>query len=84
MNVAARIDSAPGADWEANGWELIPGFLGPDEIALLQSESDRLCGNSALFDERGAVPNSAGGMGLVRMRAAKTRIIAPPARTRSQ
>lgn len=59
MNVAATIDAAPGADWEANGWELIPGFLEPDEIALLQAESDRLCGNIALFDERGAVPNSA-------------------------
>ena len=58
MNVAARFDAAPGADWEANGWELIPGFLGPEEIALLQAESDRLCGNTALFDERGAVPNS--------------------------
>ena len=59
MNVAAKVDAAPGADWEANGWALIPGFLGADEIALLQAESDRLCGNSALFDERGKVPNSA-------------------------
>ena len=58
MNDAARVDAAPRDDWESNGWALIPGFLGQEEIVALRAESDRLCGATSLFEARGAVPNS--------------------------
>jgi ectoine hydroxylase-related dioxygenase (phytanoyl-CoA dioxygenase family) len=59
MIAAAQFDGVPVADWDANGWALIPGFLGPDEVAALRKEAERLCAEPALFDERGAVPSSA-------------------------
>jgi ectoine hydroxylase-related dioxygenase (phytanoyl-CoA dioxygenase family) len=58
MNIAARIEAGPDADWTANGWRLVPGFLDPAHLASLGAEADRLCRDKALFDERGAVPNS--------------------------
>ena len=58
MNIAVRLDTAPGDDWQSNGWALIPGFIGDEAIAGLRAESDRLCGQAALFEERGAIPNS--------------------------
>ena len=58
MNVAARIEAEPGADWTANGWCLISGFLHPAELTSLREEAERLCHDKALFDQRGAVPNS--------------------------
>ena len=58
MNVATRIEAGPGADWTANGWRLIPGFLDAVELTSLREEAERLCHDKALFDRRGAVPNS--------------------------
>ena len=58
MNIAARIEAGPDADWAANGWRLIPGFLDPADLASLRAEADRLYCDKALFDQRGAVPNS--------------------------
>jgi ectoine hydroxylase-related dioxygenase (phytanoyl-CoA dioxygenase family) len=58
MNVAARIETGPGADWKANGWCLVPGFLDPGELTALRAEADRLFRDKALFEKRGAVPNS--------------------------
>jgi ectoine hydroxylase-related dioxygenase (phytanoyl-CoA dioxygenase family) len=58
MNLAARIEAGPGADWTANGWALIPGFLDTAELTSLLAEAGRLCNDKALFDQRGAVPNS--------------------------
>jgi ectoine hydroxylase len=59
MNLAAKVDRMPSDDWDANGWALIGGFLSPGEVEALRQEADRLCDNQALFDARGAVPNSA-------------------------
>lgn len=59
MNAAAKLNMLPHDDWVANGWALVTGFLGDDEIAALRQEADRLCGNQALFEGRGAIPNSA-------------------------
>jgi ectoine hydroxylase-related dioxygenase (phytanoyl-CoA dioxygenase family) len=58
MNFAAKLEAVPSADWESNGWALVPGFLSMKEIADLRSEAERLCADAALFEERGAVPNS--------------------------
>lgn len=59
MNIVAKIDSGPNTDWVTNGWALLPGFLGVDELADLRREADRLLDSPGLFDERGSVPNSA-------------------------
>jgi ectoine hydroxylase len=59
MNLAAKVDRMPSDDWDANGWALIGGFLSPGEVEALRQEADRLCADQALFDARGAVPNSA-------------------------
>ena len=59
MNLAAKSDRMPGDDWAANGWALLGGFLGPDEVAELRQEAELLCADKALFAARGAVPNSA-------------------------
>ena len=58
MNVAARIEAEAGADWTANGWAVIPGFLAANELPSLRIEADRLFRDKALFEQRGAVPNS--------------------------
>ena len=58
MNVEVRIDGEARGNWESRGWALIPGFLGPDEIASLRREADRLLQRQDLFDERGTVPFS--------------------------
>jgi len=58
MNVAARIEAGPGADWKANGWCLVPAYLDAAELAKLRAEAERLFRDQALFDQRGAVPNS--------------------------
>ena len=58
MNVAASFDAPPRGVWETNGWALMPGFTGTEEIAALRAEAERLCSEKALFEERGAVPNS--------------------------
>jgi len=59
VTVASKFDVAPGEEWDANGWTLVPGFLEPGEVAALRREADRLCQNKALFDTRGSVANSA-------------------------
>lgn len=58
MSVAARIEAGPDADWTANGWCLIPGFLDAAELTSLRAEAERLFHDKALFGQRGAVPNS--------------------------
>lgn len=58
MNLAARIETGPNADWQANGWALIPGFLDDPELASLRTEAERLYRDRALFEQRGEVPNS--------------------------
>jgi ectoine hydroxylase-related dioxygenase (phytanoyl-CoA dioxygenase family) len=58
MNVAARIEAGPGADWTANGWCLVSGFVDPATLTSLRAEAERLFYDKALFDQRGAVPNS--------------------------
>ena len=58
MNFAARIEAGAGADWRANGWCLIPGFLDPAELTSFRAEAERLFRDKALFEQRGAVPNS--------------------------
>lgn len=59
MNPTPNRRIEPSDGWDANGWALIPGFLAPDEVEALREEAERLCTNRALFDERGAIPNSA-------------------------
>lgn len=58
MNVTANISLARG-DWHRDGWLLVPGFLGTDEVEALRQEANRLWQDQSLFRERGAVPNSA-------------------------
>jgi ectoine hydroxylase-related dioxygenase (phytanoyl-CoA dioxygenase family) len=58
MNLATKLGTAPDDGWNANGWALVSGFLDADEVAELRQEADRLCKNEALFQARGAVPNS--------------------------
>ena len=58
MNVTARIEAGPEADWQANGWCLVPGYVDAAELAMLRAEAERLFRDKALFDQRGAVPNS--------------------------
>ncbi len=59
MNQPARIAAPTVVSWEEEGWALIPGFLGADELASLRTEADRLLRDPQLFAQRGAVPNSA-------------------------
>ena len=58
MNVAARVEALPAADWMANGWTVILGFLASEELDSLRAEAERLTHDKALFEQRGAVPNS--------------------------
>ena len=59
MTMMAKLDGVPSEDWDANGWALIPGFLGADEVAALREDAERLCAEPTLFGARGAVPKSA-------------------------
>lgn len=59
MSFVARVDRPAVLDWQAKGWALVQGFLGPDEVDLLRREADRLWADQSLFGLRGAVPNSA-------------------------
>lgn len=58
MTIAAAFGRAPHGNWDADGWQLFPAFLGPEEVAALGAESERLLADQTLFEERGAVPNS--------------------------
>lgn len=59
MNIAARLGALRSGDWEHKGWALVPAFISTAELDALRTEADRLFADRALFDERGAVPNSA-------------------------
>ena len=60
MSSAASRIAEQGDDWSTNGWALLAGFLGADELGELRREAERLCDDQSLFGARGAVPNSAG------------------------
>lgn len=57
-NIQGEIERSA-QDLKAKGWALLAGFLTPNELADLRREADRLWADPALFDTRGAVPNSA-------------------------
>lgn len=59
MNLPASADGLPDQSWAANGWLLLPAFLGAADLESLQSEAVRLWSDQSLFRHRGAVPNSA-------------------------
>ena len=58
MSIEARIDEEARTSWESCGWALVPEFLGPDEVACLGREADRLIQCRDLFEQRGTVPFS--------------------------
>lgn len=44
--------------WLADGWLLIPDFLGGEQLSCLRNETERLLADAELFRERGMVANS--------------------------
>ncbi len=58
MTLKTRAEPVSIEDWNSNGWALVPAFLGPEEVAALRREAERLCAARELFDRRGSIPNS--------------------------
>ena len=50
--------SAIARHWRRDGWALVAGFLGGDELTLLRLEAERLWAQQEPFAQRGAVVNS--------------------------
>ena len=57
MTILPRLSSTA-SDWARDGWSLVAGFLGDDELTLLRLEADRLWAQPEQFAQRGAVANS--------------------------
>ena len=57
MTILPRLSSTA-SDWARDGWTLVAGFLGGDELMLLRLEAERLWAQPEMFAHRGAVANS--------------------------
>ena len=58
MNGVGRVDDELRERWVRDGWLLVRGLIGPEDLAGLRAGAERLWANQCHFGARGLVPNS--------------------------